>query len=146
MPRKFPEWASRHLITARSSRAYAGRKAGVVQTIRDEAKAAGATLARDGEGGLDPNLALQTFRAAKYTCAVPGCKTPKEKVDLDHIGGHAHELEEDPKAAEWLKKAAAAGKQNTPEGLHCLCLRHHDMVHQRERAIDKGHEPTPMSK
>jgi hypothetical protein len=145
MPRKFPTWAARHLASTQSARAYAGRNAGVVQTIRDEAKAAGATLARDGEGGLDPELALKTFRAAKYTCEVPGCKTAKEKVDLDHIGGHPHELEEDPKAAAWLKKAAEGGKKNTPDGLHVLCSRHHDMVHQRERALDNGNNPPEMS-
>ena len=146
MPRKFPAWASRQLMQTRSNRARAGRKASVIQTIREEAKAAGATLNRDGEGGLDPNLALEIFRRGKYQCSVPGCKTPKENVDLDHLGGHAEELSEDPKAKAWLKAEAAKGKENTPEGLHTLCARHHDMVHQRERAIEDGNNPPPMSK
>lgn len=145
MPAILPRWAARHLAANRPARKLAGRK-DTVQTLKDEAKAAGATLANDGEGGLDPDLALEVFRRAKFTCEVPGCKTAREKVDLDHIGGHAHELEEDPEAAEWLKKSASKGKQDTPEGLHVLCLRHHDMVHQRERAIENGNEPPEMSK
>ena len=114
--------------------------------IRRMAKLAGATLANDGKGGLDPKLALEAFKRGKFRCSVPGCKTPKDKVDLDHIGGHAHELEEDPKAAAWLKAEAEKGKENTPEGLHTLCVRHHDMVHQRENAIENGNSPPPMSK
>jgi hypothetical protein len=114
--------------------------------IRRMAKLAGATLANDGKGGLDPKLALEAFKRGKFRCSVPGCKTPKDKVDLDHIGGHAHELEDDPQAAAWLKAEAEKGKENTPEGLHTLCARHHDMVHQRERAIDDGNTPPPMSK
>lgn len=116
-----------------------------VETIQREAKAAGATLKSDGKGGLDPKLALKVFRRDKYTCKVPGCKTAKENLDLDHIGGHAAELEEDPKAAAWLKKEAAKGKQNTPDGIHVLCGRHHDMVHQRERAIEADKKPPPMT-
>ena len=114
--------------------------------IRRMAKLSGATLANDGKGGLDPKLALEAFKRGKFRCSVPGCKPPKDKVDLDHIGGHAHELEDDPQAAAWLKAEAEKGKENTPEGLHTLCARHHDMVHQRERAIDDGNTPPPMSK
>jgi hypothetical protein len=114
--------------------------------IRRMAKLAGATLANDGKGGLDPKLALEVFKRGKFRCSVPGCKTPKDKVDLDHIGGHAAELEQDPKAAAWLKAEAEKGKENTPDGLHTLCARHHDMVHQRDNAIEDGKTPPPMSK
>ena len=114
--------------------------------IRRMAKLAGATLANDGKGGLDPKLALESFKRGKFRCSVPGCKTPKDKVDLDHIGGHAAELEQDPKAAAWLKAEAEKGKENTPDGLHTLCARHHDMVHQRDNAIEDGKTPPPMSK
>jgi hypothetical protein len=114
--------------------------------IRRMAKIAGATLANGGKGGLDPKLALECFKRGKFRCSVPGCKTPKDKVDLDHIGGHVHELEDDPKAVAWLKAEAEKGKENTPEGLHTLCARHHDMVHQRENAIENGNTPPPMSK
>jgi hypothetical protein len=138
MPR-LGAWARRHA-------ARTGGDDSTVATIQREAKAAGAELKNAGRGGLDAKLALKVFRRDKYTCKVPGCKTAKEALDLDHIGGHAHELEQDPKAAAWLKKEAAKGKQNTPDGIHVLCGRHHDMVHQRERAIEDGKRPPPMAK
>ena len=116
------------------------------EKIRRMAKLAGATLNNGGKGGLDPKLALEVFKRGKFRCSVPGCKTPKDKVDLDHIGGHAAELEQDPKAAAWLKEEAEKGKENTPDGLHTLCARHHDMVHQRDNAIEDGKTPPPMSK
>ncbi len=146
MPRKYERWASRHHKQAARAVGKSGESKKVVETIRLEAKKKGSTLARDGEGGLDPKLALKVFRRDDYMCQVPNCKTAREDVDLDHIGGHAHEIEEDPEAAKWLKEQAAKGKENTPEGLHCICSRHHDLVHQRERAIDNGNKPPPMTK
>ena len=118
----------------------------VVATIQREAQAAGATLKNNGKGGLDPNLVLKVFRRDKYTCQVPNCKTPKKDSDIDHIGGHAAELEQDPEASAWLKEQAEKGKENTLDGLHVLCGRHHDLVHQRDRAIEDGKRPPPMTK
>lgn len=146
MPRKLEGWARRKIKADRRRAAKAKTDADVVATIQREAKAAGATLKNHGKGGLDPNLALKVFRRDEYACQVPNCKTPKEEVDLDHIGGHAHELEEDPEASAWLKEQAEKGKENTPEGIHCLCGRHHDMVHERDRAIENGKQPPPMTK
>ena len=139
-------WATRKVQATRRKAGKSMSAAEVVATIQKEAKAAGATLANNGKGGLDPNLALTVFRRDKFSCRVPNCKTAKKDVDLDHIGGHAHELEEDPKAAAWLKEQAGKGKENTPDGLHCLCLRHHDLVHKRDRAIENGKQPPPMTK
>lgn len=138
-------WARRKVKAERQQTAKTKTDADVVATIQREAKTAGATLKNDGKGGLDPNLALKVFRRDHFACGVPGCKTPKESADIDHIGGHAHELEQDPKAAAWLKKQAEKGKENTLEGLHVLCARHHDMVHQRDRAIEDGKKPPPMT-
>lgn len=136
-------WAKRRLGVARR---LAGRSADVVNKIRAEAKKNGATLANDGEGGLDSNLALRIFQKDGWTCQIPKCKTAKEELDLDHIGGHPHELGQDPEADKWLKDQAKKGKQDTEDGLHVLCLRHHDMVHQRERAIENGKKPPAMAK
>ena len=146
MPRVLERWARRHARAATKEVGKAAGKQNLVATIQREAKAAGATLAHDGKGGLDPRLALKVFRRDHFACSVPNCKTPKDQADLDHIGGHAHELEQDPKAAAWLKAEAEKGKENTPDGLHVLCKRHHDMVHQRDRAIEAGKKPPPMSK
>ena len=146
MPRKIEDWARRKVKAGRRKTGKAMSDAEVVSTIQKEAKAAGATLKNDGKGGLDPNLALKVFRRDKYTCQVPNCKTPKKEADLDHIGGHAAELEQDPKAAAWLKEQAEKGKENTLDGLHVLCGRHHDLVHSRDRAIEDGKKPPPMTK
>jgi hypothetical protein len=146
MPRKLEGWAHRKVRAARRAAGKAISDAEVVATIQKEAKAAGATLANDGKGGLDPRLALKVFRRDHFACQVPNCKTPKKDADLDHIGGHVHELEQDPKAAAWLKDQAEKGKENTPDGLHVLCSRHHDLVHQRDRAIENGKKPPPMTK
>jgi 5-methylcytosine-specific restriction endonuclease McrA len=146
MPRKLERWASRRQKRAARNIRESTEGKQIVETIRKEAKERGSTLARDGEGGLDPNLALKVFRRDDYKCQVPKCKTARKDVDLDHIGGHAHEIEEDPEASKWLKEQAEKGKQNTPEGLHCICARHHDRAHDRERAIDNGNKPPPMGK
>lgn len=146
MPRKFERWAQRHQKRAARDVVNSASDKQVVETIRKEAKEKGSTLARDGEGGLDPRLALKVFRRDDYMCQVPKCKTARKKVDLDHLGGHVREIEEDPEASAWLKEQAEKGKQNTPDGLHCICSRHHDLVHSRERAIDNGNKPPPMGK
>ena len=143
MPRVLERWARRH---ARAATRAVGKAGDVVATIQREAKAAGATLAHDGKGGLDPRLALTVFRRDSFACSIPNCKTAQDQLDLDHIGGHVHELEQDPKAAAWLKAEAEKGKQNTAEGLHVLCMRHHNLVHQRDRAIEHGKKPSPMTK
>jgi len=146
MPLKMLTWAQRKTTRARKLAVKAKSQADVVKQIQKEAKENGASLKNAGEGGLDPELALEVFRRASFTCQVPGCKTAKQDLDLDHIGGHAHELEQDPKAAAWLKAEAAKGKQNTPEGLHAVCARHHDLFHDRERDIEQGEKPRPMTK
>lgn len=138
-------WANRRAKQNRRMAAKSSSDSKVVATIQREAKENGVTLANNGKGGLDPNLALKVFRRDEWMCQVPNCKTAQENLDLDHIGGHAHELEEDPEAAQWLKDEADKGKQDSLDGLHCLCRRHHDMVHERERAIENGNRPPPMT-
>ena len=146
MPSFGRDWARRHLRTERKYARKGAEDDAVVKQIQDEAKKQGVTLANDGKGGLDPKLALKIFQKGKWTCAVPGCKTPKKDLDLDHISGHPKELEEDPEATAWLKAQAKKPKSNDEKGLHVLCLRHHDAVHNRERAIENGNKPPEFSK
>jgi hypothetical protein len=143
MPRKLLGWARRRVKADRRAKSDAKDKA-VVEQIRSEAAEHGVTLANDGEGGLDPALALRVFQRDGWRCSIPGCTTAQEDLDLDHIGGHPHELLEDPEADEWLKQEAQKGKQDTEAGIHVLCLRHHDAVHTRERAIEQGDKPKPL--
>jgi hypothetical protein len=144
MTQRLQRWAARHAKQNKKFAAKAMDKSQVLATIRSEAKAAGATLANAGKGTLDPNLALDVFRRDGYKCQVPNCTTAKQDVDLDHIGGHPEEIEADPKATEWLKEQAAKGFENTADGLHCLCARHHNLVHNRERDISEGKKPQPL--
>ena len=143
---KTEQWAKSREKTDLKKRGGAGAKAAVIKRIQAEAKKNGATLKSDGKGGLDPNLALAAFRKSGWKCSVPGCKTAKESLDLDHIGGHELEIKQDPKAAAQLKKSATKGKQNNLDGVHVLCARHHDRVHQRERSIEDDKKPAPLTK
>jgi len=145
-PEHQKDWARRRAEAEQKETAQAARKPEVVKKIQAEAKAAGATLASGGKGGLDPELALAVFRRDKFRCRVPGCKTPQEKLDLDHVSGHPKEIAHDPEADAWLKKQAKKPKRDNMDSLNVLCLRHHDLMHQRERAIEDGKEVPPSPK
>jgi len=119
--------------------------AGIVAQIRRDARAAGATLAHDGRGGLNPTLAAQVFRRDGWRCSIPACKTPPEALDVDHISEHPEEIEADPDASRWLLEQARKPRRDKLDALHVLCERHHDMVHARERAIRVDKEPQPLA-
>lgn len=147
MPYKFgTDWARRTLGAARKDRRTAKEGSDLRQQLVDEAKAAGANLANEGEGGLDPALALKVFQRDKFTCCIPKCSTPKKDLDLDHLSGHPLELAEDPEADKWLKEQAKKPKDDSMGGLHVICKRHHDLVHERERALEDGKKPPEMAK
>jgi hypothetical protein len=146
MPRKFPGWARRRIRADRRAAAKAKERADIVAQIRKEAEENGATLAHDGEGGLDPKLALEVFRRDEWTCQNEDCPTPKEDLDLDHIAGHEQEIEEDKDASadEDLQEGVELGHVDDPDALHVLCKKCHDAAHERERAIEDDEEPEPM--
>lgn len=118
-----------------------------VATIQKEAKAAGATLANDGKGGLDPAIALAAFRKAGWRCGNKYCPTPKEELDLDHSSGHPKEIFDSLKQWQNPKLRAAATKADGPKDdnyVSVLCAKCHDMCHERERALEAGNSPPPM--
>lgn len=117
-----------------------------LKKLRREARAAGATLASDGEGGLAPSLALGVFRRGKWRCSNPDCPAPMKLIDLDHISGHAEEIAADPAARNRkdLKRGVKLGHVNKLDALHVLCRACHNAVHNRERAIDDQEKPKPM--
>ena len=117
-----------------------------LKKIRREAKAAGATLKSDGEGGLRPSLAWGVFRKGGWKCSNEDCPTPKKDLDLDHVSGHAKEIAADPRARKRkdLKRAIKLGHVSKIDALHVLCKRCHDVCHQRERELDDGEKPRPM--
>jgi hypothetical protein len=147
MARKLEGWARRKIKAGRRAAGKAMSDADVVATIQREAKAAGATLAHEGKGGLDSNLVLQRMRAAKYRCSNPYCPTPKEDLDCDHSSGHPKEIFESLKSWQNPKLRAAATKADGPKDdrfVSILCAKCHDSVHEREQAIENGKTPPPM--
>jgi 5-methylcytosine-specific restriction endonuclease McrA len=117
-----------------------------LRKIRREAKAAGATLKSDGEGGLRPSLVLGIMRRDHFRCTNEHCPDPKKDLTVDHISGHPKEIAADPEARKRkdLKRGIKLGHVNKLEALRTSCAVCHDAVHDRERQIDKGKKPTPM--
>jgi hypothetical protein len=145
MPNRVKSWAARKGKEAVSDRAAAARKGEIVKTIQREAKKNGATLKNDGKGGLDPQIALDAFRAAEWRCENEKCPTPKEDLDLDHYTGHPKEIFEDPDSDVRLRRDAAEMEgEKDDDYIHVLCAKCHDVVEQRERAIENGNKPPPM--
>ena len=117
-----------------------------LKKMRREAKAAGATLDNNGEGGLAPSLALGVFRKGRWRCSNTECPAPKKNITLDHISGHPEEIAADRGARNRkdLKRGIAMGHVNKLDAMHVLCAACHDSVHDRERAIDADKKPPPM--
>ena len=117
-----------------------------LKKMRREAKAAGATLENNGEGGLAPSLVLGIFRRDHFRCVNEDCPTPKKDLSLDHISGHPKEIAADPEARHRkdLKLGIKLGHVAKMEALRTICARCHDRCHDREREIDAGEKPQPM--
>ena len=146
MPRVLERWARRHARAAGKAVGQAASDQQVVATIQREAKEHGATLAHDGKGGLDPRIALATFRKAGFACENPYCPTPKEALDLDHEAGHRREIFDSLK--QWnnpeLRAATKTDDPKDPRFIHVLCEKCHTAAHERERALEHGKTPPPM--
>jgi hypothetical protein len=117
-----------------------------LRKLRREAKAAGATLESNGEGGLAPSLVLGVMRRDRFRCTNEHCPDPKKALTVDHISGHPKEIAASGEARRRkdLKRGVALGHINTPAAIHTLCAHCHDEVHTREREIDSGKKPEPM--
>ena len=117
-----------------------------LKKLRKEAKAAGATLESNGEGGLAPSLALGVFRKGRWRCSNTECPAPKKLITLDHISGHPREIAADRGARNRndLKLGIKMGHVNKLDAMHVLCAACHDEVHAREREIQDGQKPEPM--
>ena len=117
-----------------------------LKKLRREAKAAGATLESNGEGGLAPSLALGVFRKGRWRCSNTECPAPKKLITLDHISGHPREIAADRGARNRkdLKLGIKMGHVNKLGAMHVLCAACHDEVHDRERAIQDDKKPEPM--
>jgi len=117
-----------------------------LKKLRREARAAGATLATGGKGGLPPSLVLGRMRRDKYRCQNEDCPDPQKDLTVDHISGHPKEIAADPGARNRkdLKRGIKLGHVNTIDAIHTVCATCHDFIHERERQIDSGKKPEPM--
>jgi hypothetical protein len=97
-----------------------------LNNLRAEAKAHGATLASDGEGGLDPSLVLGVMRRDGYECKNCG---ENKNLSVHHKGGV-------PKS-KWLSKK---GHSNDPNNISTICESCHDREHNkaREEGVDSS--------
>jgi len=88
-----------------------GQERNALKKLRREAKAAGATLETNGEGGLPPSLVLGRMRRDKWRCTNEHCPNPKKNLTVDHISGHPKEIAQDPEARgrKDLKRGIALG-------------------------------------
>jgi len=103
-----------------------GEERRALKKLRREARAAGATLATDGEGGLPPSLVLGVMRRDKFHCKK--CGEQKDlslhhKAHLDHPG------------SKWLKKKSKikGPDRNDPELIATICKDCHDDIHEEDR-------------
>jgi 5-methylcytosine-specific restriction endonuclease McrA len=96
-----------------------------LDNMRAEAKAKGATLHNDGEGGLDATLALGVMRRDKYTCKKCGSK---QDITLHHKGHLKNPV------SRWLKQK---GRDNGQGNIVVLCAKCHDQLHAEDEGKDK---------
>lgn len=102
-----------------------------LRKTREEAKAAGATLATDGEGGIPPSQALGVFRRCEWKCMLCG---GQDDLSLHH---KAHLENPSPK----MKRLGRRLEKNDPKSLVACCAACHDNVHNADRANVEGNEP-----
>lgn len=100
----------------------------VLDTLRTEARKAGATLATGGKGGLPPQTVLDVMRRDRFKCK--GCGNNKS-LSVHHKG----HLDNPSKAMERLYGNLA---HDDPKGLVTMCMECHDNVHEADR--ERGEE------
>lgn len=93
---------------------------GALKKLQAEAKAAGATLATGGKGGLPSSMVLGRMRRDDYECKVCG---GKENLSMHHKAGIVE--------SEWLNKK---GHKLQFNNLVTICEDCHDQLHEEARA------------
>ena len=87
--------------------------------LQKEAKRAGATLAKDGKGGLPSSLVLGVMRRDGYTCKRCG---KQDNLIVHHKGGIVRS-----------KKLSAMGHKNVPQNIVTVCESCEDAQHEQAR-------------
>ena len=100
-----------------------GGEARALDRLRAEAAAAGATLAKEGKGGLPASTALGVFRRDEYRCKKCG---GREALELHHKGDLKH-----PPSLRLARMSVGLD----PKTIVVVCARCHDAIHRADEAL-----------
>lgn len=99
-----------------------GGEARALDRLRAEASAAGATLAKQGKGGLPSSIALGVFRRDRYQCKKCG---GREALELHHKADLKH-----PPSLRLARMSVGLD----PKTIVTLCASCHDSLHRADEA------------
>jgi hypothetical protein len=100
-----------------------GGEGRALERLRAEAAAAGATLAKEGKGGLPASTALGVFRRDEYRCKKCGLR---ENLELHHKGDLKH-----PPSLRLARMSVGLD----PKTITVVCARCHDAIHRADEAL-----------
>lgn len=100
-----------------------GGEARALERMRAEAAVAGATLAKEGKGGLPASTALGVFRRDEYRCKKCG---GRENLELHHKGDLKH-----PPSLRLARMSVGLD----PKTIAVVCARCHDAIHRADEAL-----------
>jgi hypothetical protein len=99
-----------------------GGEARALERLRAEAAAAGATLAKEGKGGLPSSIALGVFRRDRYQCKKCG---GREALELHHKADLKH-----PPSLRLARMSVGLD----PKTIVVVCAKDHDRIHSADEA------------
>lgn len=100
-----------------------GGEGRALERMRAEAAATGATLAKEGKGGLPASTALGVFRRDEYRCKRCG---GREMLELHHKGDLKH-----PPSLRLARMSVGLD----PKTIAVVCARCHDAIHRADEAL-----------
>lgn len=100
-----------------------GGEGRALERMRAEAAAAGATLAKEGKGGLPASTALGVFRRDEYRCKRCGLR---ENLELHHKGDLKH-----PPSLRLARMSVGLD----PRTIVTCCEKCHDRIHTADEAL-----------
>jgi 5-methylcytosine-specific restriction endonuclease McrA len=100
-----------------------GGEGRALERLRAAAAAVGATLAKEGKGGLPSSIALGVFRRDEYRCKKCG---GREMLELHHKGDLKH-----PPSLRLARMSVGLD----PKTICCVCEKCHDRIHAADEAL-----------
>ena len=97
-----------------------GGEGRALERLRAEAAAAGATLAKEGKGGLPSSTALGVFRRDEYRCKKCG---GRENLELHHKADLKH-----PPSLRLARMSVGLDSKT----ICCVCEKCHNQIHQMD--------------